>query len=664
MGKSTPKAPAAPDPVATANAQASANTQAAITQAGLNRVNQVTPQGSIIWSNSGSDASGIPQYTQTQTYSPEQQALYNQQNQVAQGLGQLAQNNLQRVSDAQSQPFNFNGMTPLQTSVQQPGLQYGTANPQAQTQVGSAGGIQSTYGTGGDIQNSFGQGGPLTSNVQGGSIQNQIAGAGDVTRNVQGGTYQNQIAGAGPITNNVNAGQVQGSLNYGGQFNPGDFNQATQQASNSAYAAAAARLDPQYAQQEADMRSRLANSGIAENSAAFQREMDNFARQRTDAYGQAQNFAFGQGLAAQQQGYGQALGTRQQQVGETTTQGQFANNAQNQVFQQGQQNAQLNNAAQQQQFGQNTAQMDAFNNAITNQFGQGMANANLNNAAQGQIFGQNAQQLAAFNSAQQQQFGQGQQNAQLNNAAQGQQYAQNQGAAQFYNQAQSQQNTQNAQAATFGNAAQDQQYQQNLANAGFYNQAQSQNFNQWQQNAALNNTAAGQQYNMNAGNAALNNQSRQQQIDEASYLRNLPLNDIAALLGTGGGVQNPSFSNFAQVGVAAPDYQGAVYANYNAQNQQYQQQQLARSQGLGSIFGLAGSLGAAAISDRRLKHGVRRIGTLANGLGTYVFSYLGSAARHFGVMAQDALHVVPDAVIALPGGFMAVDYSKVWAYGE
>lgn len=506
MGKkSTPQAPAAPDPVATANAQAAANKDAAITQAGLNRVNQVTPQGSITWSQNGVDANGIPQYTQTQTYSPEQQALYNQQNQIAQQLGGLALDNVGRVQQTQAQDFNFNGMTPLQSSVGSGQLQFGTYNPQATTSVPGAGAIQSTFGTGGDITRSFQQGGPLTYNV------------GD------------------------------------------NFNDAARSAADSVYQQAASRLDPQYQQQESDLRSRLANSGIAENSDAYRREMDNFARQRSDAYNQATYSSIAAGLSAQNQG-----------------------------------------------------------------------------------------------------FQQGQQNAALNNAATGQQFEQNQQAAQFGNQAQQQQFTQNQQAAAFGNSAQDQQYQQNLANAGFYNQAQSQNFNQAQQNAATNNTAVNQQFNQNLANAQLNNNTRQQQIDEASYLRNLPLNDIAALLGTGGGVQNPTFNNFAQVGVAAPDYQGAVYANYNAANQQYQQAQANRAAGLGSLFGLAGGVASAFISDRRVKHAIRRVGTLANGLATYVFKYIGDTKEQFGVMAQDALRVVPEAVGTLANGVMFVDYSKVY----
>lgn len=662
MGKkSTPAQPTAPDPVATANAQASANTRAAITQANLNRIDQVTPQGSITYNQIGTNSDGTPRYQQVQTYSPGQQALYDQQNQIAQSLGGLARQNVQRVQQAQSTPFNFDGMTPLQTSIPGGGqLQYGVNGQQAQTQVGNAGQVQSGYNAGGGIQTSFGTAGPLTSNVQAGGVQNQIAGAGNVQGSVAGGNYATSIAGAGDVTRGVQGGQIQNGLDFGQSFNPGNFNEAAQQASNSAYQAAAARLDPQFAQQESDFKARLANSGISENSDAYRRELDNFNRAKTDAYGQAQSNAYSAGLAAQQQGYNQALGTRQQQVGETTTAGNFANAAQNQGFQQAQQNAALNNSAQGQVFGQNAAQAQQQNAGTAAQFNQNLQQGQFANNAQGQIFGQNAQQLAAFNSAQQQQFAQGTTNAQLNNAAQGQQFTQNQQAAQFGNAAQQQQNTQNQQQAAFGNAAQDQRYQQNLSNAGFYNQGVSQNFQQGQQNAALNNTAQNQQFNQNAANVTLNNQARQQQIDEAAYLRNIPLNDIAALLGTGGGVQNPNFSNFAQVGVAAPDYQGAVYANYNAANQQYNAAQQARSQGLGSIFGLAGTLGAAAISDMRAKANIRRIGTLANGLATYVYNYVGSAAKQFGVMAQEALNIVPEAVGVTRDGTLYVNYGKVW----
>ena len=53
MGKSSPSAPAAPDPAAVAAAQASANTDAARASAAMNRVDQYTPFGSLTYTNVG-----------------------------------------------------------------------------------------------------------------------------------------------------------------------------------------------------------------------------------------------------------------------------------------------------------------------------------------------------------------------------------------------------------------------------------------------------------------------------------------------------------------------------------------------------------------------------------------------------------------------------------
>lgn len=55
MGKGRPSAPPAPDPAATANAQAAANIDAARAQATLNRVDQYTPTGSITYRNVGAE---------------------------------------------------------------------------------------------------------------------------------------------------------------------------------------------------------------------------------------------------------------------------------------------------------------------------------------------------------------------------------------------------------------------------------------------------------------------------------------------------------------------------------------------------------------------------------------------------------------------------------
>src|SRR6185312_2492518 len=96
MCQSTPAPPAPPDPVATANAQQNLNQNTATTQQLLNMTNQVTPQGSLTYNQTGSKsvtgADGktytVPQFTATQTLSPTAQGLLNLNNQSRPNLGQ------------------------------------------------------------------------------------------------------------------------------------------------------------------------------------------------------------------------------------------------------------------------------------------------------------------------------------------------------------------------------------------------------------------------------------------------------------------------------------------------------------------------------------------------------------------------------------------------
>ena len=111
MGKSTPKPPTPPDPVATANAQAAANQQTAQLEAELNRYDTVGPTGSTSWTNDGAN-----HWTQTTNLSPEQQAIYNQQTAAQSGALGIANDQLGRVNTALQTPFSYNGL---------PGLQYG-----------------------------------------------------------------------------------------------------------------------------------------------------------------------------------------------------------------------------------------------------------------------------------------------------------------------------------------------------------------------------------------------------------------------------------------------------------------------------------------------------------------------------------------------------------
>jgi hypothetical protein len=60
-----------------------------------------------------------------------------------------------------------------------------------------------------------------------------------------------------------------------------------------------------------------------------------------------------------------------------------------------------------------------------------------------------------------------------------------------------------------------------------------------------------------------------------------------------------------------------------------------------------------------LKHDVVLLGRLANGLGYYRFSYLGSQNAYVGVMAQEVEGVMPDAVTRGSDGYLRVYYEKL-----
>lgn len=109
-GGSAPAAPAAPDPAATAAAQATANKETAVAQANINMVNQYTPQGTLEYKQRGTAEDGTPQYSATQTYSPEQQKLYDLTNQAAQQYGETANTQLAAVKGKLAQPLDFSSL--------------------------------------------------------------------------------------------------------------------------------------------------------------------------------------------------------------------------------------------------------------------------------------------------------------------------------------------------------------------------------------------------------------------------------------------------------------------------------------------------------------------------------------------------------------------------
>jgi hypothetical protein len=64
-------------------------------------------------------------------------------------------------------------------------------------------------------------------------------------------------------------------------------------------------------------------------------------------------------------------------------------------------------------------------------------------------------------------------------------------------------------------------------------------------------------------------------------------------------------------------------------------------------------------SDRRLKKEVTRVAEHPAGFGICRFKYLWSDTQYLGVIAQEVLEVMPDAVVRGTDGFLRVDYAAL-----
>jgi len=103
-----PSPPPAPDYASAATATAAGNLDAARAATAANRVNQVTPYGSLNYSINGADPYGNPTWTATTNLSDVGQQLLNNQNNASLGLGSTINSALGDVQNTMGQPFNPN----------------------------------------------------------------------------------------------------------------------------------------------------------------------------------------------------------------------------------------------------------------------------------------------------------------------------------------------------------------------------------------------------------------------------------------------------------------------------------------------------------------------------------------------------------------------------
>jgi hypothetical protein len=103
-----PKAPPAPDPYATANAQTQTNRDSATSQQYLNQTNQTNPYGSLNYSTTGYNPDGTPIRTATTTFSPTMQGLFDQEQEFDKRTNQIGIDQTKRLEGVLSQPININ----------------------------------------------------------------------------------------------------------------------------------------------------------------------------------------------------------------------------------------------------------------------------------------------------------------------------------------------------------------------------------------------------------------------------------------------------------------------------------------------------------------------------------------------------------------------------
>jgi hypothetical protein len=110
---SKPEAPTPPNPMDTAQAQTGTNIGTSIANAFMNNTNQIGPNGSQTYNQSGTykytdpytgKSYDIPQFTQTTSLSPAQQALLNTNNQTQQNLANLGQSQSAKLNDLLGSP--------------------------------------------------------------------------------------------------------------------------------------------------------------------------------------------------------------------------------------------------------------------------------------------------------------------------------------------------------------------------------------------------------------------------------------------------------------------------------------------------------------------------------------------------------------------------------
>jgi len=164
-------------------------------------------------------------------------------------------------------------------------------------------------------------------------------------------------------------------------------------------------------------------------------------------------------------------------------------------------------------------------------------------------------------------------------------------------------------------------------------------------------------YDQGAKTFGQDTQSRGMELSDYYAQRQTPLNEIAALM-SGSQVTNPyTMPGYQASGNAqgSPLF-GATQATGDWNTGLYNAKAAQQGNMMQGLFGL-GSMGMMALSDRRLKSNIVRLGDHPLGIGWYEYDIFGQ--RTEGVMADEVLTVRPEAVALHPSGYYMVDYGRL-----
>jgi len=565
---SKPRPPRPPDPQQVASAQTGTNIGTAIANTQMGQVNQVTPDASLTYTQTGTQsytdpATGqtysIPQYTATTTLSPEAQAIREQGNLAQLNLATLAANQSGRADQLLSTPFSLSGIpgaadrSQLQPSTFGPALtapqfsQSGAPLPQA-SQAGALPGLS--------------QAGNMPQASQAAALP-QTARAGNLPALSQGASLP-QMAQAGAVPQFAGVGTSAGLQNT---YTPeGGFSADRQRVED----ALMGRLNMQRERDLEGLRTQLLNQGVNIGSEAYSRALQDFERTNTDMRTSAL-------LASAQE--------QSRLLGEARAAGQFGNEARQAEFQNQLAGTQFNNLNAAQRYAMEEDRRRYGDQFGVTQFGLGEDQRRYDDAQRAAQFNMGEDIRRYENQLGLTQYGLGEDARRYQDQFGMSQFGMGEDIRRYQDQ---------QRLGLFGLGEDIRRYQDQFGMAQYglgedqrrYADAMAQQqFGNLQSIQGRDDAIAGTQFAQQQAIMDAQDNARARALQEQLALRNQPINEITALL-SGSQVATPQFGIAQSAMIPTTDYAGIRQQGFQNQMANYQQQNANYQAMLGGLFGL------------------------------------------------------------------------------